>query len=71
MKLFVDRYEVDLSYEFDEKVVTIDAWYDRHTKDYCIQLKNAEGYQIGDAIRVGNKYDKDATVNELIVEYGL
>lgn len=56
---------------FDEKVVKIDAWYDRHTRDYCIQKMNAEGYQVGDAIRVGTKADKEAVVKELKVEYGL
>lgn len=58
-------------YEFDEKVVKIDAWYDRHTRDYCIQLLNAEGYQVGNSIRVGNKIDKDITVSELKKEYNL
>ena len=58
-------------HEFDEKIVKIDAWYDRHTRDYCIQLLNAEGYQVGNSIRVGNKVDKDITVSELKKEYNL
>ena len=48
--------------EFDEKIVAIDVWYDKHTRDYCIQLLNAEGYQVGDSVRVGTKQDKDAEV---------
>lgn len=57
--------------EFDENVTKIDAWYDRHTKDYCIQLLNKDGFQIGDAIRVGTKADKDSVVEGLRKEYGL
>ena len=57
--------------EFDEKVATIDAWYDRHTRDYCIQLKNKDGFQIGDAIRVGTKDDKKAEVDYLKGKYKL
>lgn len=56
---------------FDEKVVEIDAWYDRHSKSWCIQLLNKEGYQIGNAIWVGNKEDKDAVVTDLKIEYNL
>lgn len=57
--------------EFDEKVVTIDVWYDRHTRDYCIQLLNAEGYQVGDSVRVGTKQDRDAEVKYLKEKYNL
>lgn len=56
---------------FDTKVVKIEAWYDRHTKDYCIQLLNKDGYQIGDSIRVGTKEDKNHVVRELKEEYNL
>lgn len=57
--------------EFDEKVVAIDVWYDRHTRDYCIQLLNADGYQVGDSIRVGTKQDRDAEVSYLKEKYNL
>lgn len=57
--------------EFDKKVVKIDAWYDRHTKDWCIQLKNKDDYQIGDAIRIGTKAEKDAEVKYLKAKYNL
>ena len=56
---------------FDNTVTTIDAWYDRHTKDYCIQLLNKDGYQVGNAYRVGTKADKDSMVNDLKQEYNL
>lgn len=56
---------------FDTRVVKIEAWYDRHTKDYCIQLLNKDGYQIGDSIRVGTKEDKNHVVRELKEEYNL
>lgn len=57
--------------EFDEKVVKIDAWYDRHTRDYCIQLLNKEGYQVGNSIRVGTRSDKESEVKRLAEEYNL
>ena len=57
--------------EFDEKVTKIDAWYDRHTRDWCIQLLNKDGYQVGDSIRVGTKADRDAEVEWLKAEYNL
>lgn len=56
---------------FDYKVAGIDAWYDRHTRDWCIELLNKDGYQVGDAIRVGDKETKNAVVKELREEYGL
>lgn len=57
--------------EFDETVVRIDAWYDRHTRDWCIQLLNKDGYQVEDAYRVGTKDGKEAMVRDLETEYGL
>ena len=57
--------------EFDTQVVKIDAWYDRHTRSYCIQKLNKDGYQVGDAIYVGNKADKNSVIRELTEEYGL
>ena len=64
--IIMEEYE-----EFDETVVEIDAWYDRHTRDYCIQLKNKDGYQVGDAYRVGNKAEKEWLVADLKKEYGI
>jgi hypothetical protein len=34
---------------FDEKIVSIDKWYDRHTKLWIIQCLNKDGYQVGNA----------------------
>lgn len=70
IRISVDGKEIG-TMQFDEKVVKIDAWYDRHTRDWCIQKLNSEGYQVGDSIRVGDKVSKDAIVKELIEEFGL
>lgn len=70
IRISVDGKEIG-TLQFDEKVVKIDAWYDRHTRDWCIQKLNFEGYQVGDSIRVGDKVSKDAIVKELVEEYGL
>lgn len=37
----------------------IETWYDRHTRDYVIQIKTAAGDQVGEAVRVGNKKERD------------
>ena len=71
MIIKVDGVDVQDLEAFDEIVVKIDAWYDRHTKDWCIQLLNKDDYQVGDAIRVGNKKDKDCEVKYLKELYQL
>ena len=63
---------IDENYKpFDEQVATISKWYDRHTRDYCIQKLNKEGYQIGDAIRVGDKKAAEQVAKDLKAEYGI
>ena len=57
--------------EFDEQVVEIDAWYDRHTRLWCIQKLNKTKDQIGDAIWVYGKVDAMNTKKELEEEYGI
>ena len=57
--------------EFDTTVTQIDAWYDRYTRNHIIQLKNKDGYQVGDAIFAGNKKDRDSLVKGLKEEYGI
>ena len=52
----------------EEEWVEIDAWYDRHTRDWVIQKKDKNGYQVGEADRVGTKADKDYIVKELQAE---
>ena len=37
----------------------IETWYDRHTRDYVIQIKTADGDQVGEAVRVGTKKERD------------
>ena len=69
MRFKVNGVDVQDLPELDEQVVKIDAWYDRHNRSYCIQKLNKEGYQVGDAIYVGNKADKDSVVKELKAEY--
>lgn len=70
IRISVDGKEIG-TLQFDEKVVKIDAWYDRHARDWCIQKLNSEGYQVGDSIRVGDKVSKDTIVKELKEEFGL
>ena len=64
--LYLDEYE-----PFDEKVVKIDAWYDRHYGDWIIEKRNAQDYQVGDCIRVRGRKNKDMIVKELKEEYGI
>ena len=71
MILKVNGVDIEDLPEFDNKVVKIDAWYDRHTRDYCIQKLNEAGEQVGDSIRVGTKGDRDRVVKDLKEEYSL
>ena len=57
--------------QFDETVANIDAWYDKHTKLWIIQLLNKDGFQIGDAIYVYGKKAAMQEVTELKAKYGL
>lgn len=67
----VDGVNIQDLEEFDEKVVKIDAWYDRHGRQWRIELLNKDGFQVGDAIYVGNKEDKDSNVKYLKELYQL
>lgn len=40
-------------YHFDEKVASVDMWYDRHERLWCLQLLNKDGYQVGNAQYIG------------------
>lgn len=71
MKITIDGIDVQDMEAFDSKVVKIDAWYDRHGRQYCIELLNKDGFQVGDAIYVGNKADKDCEVEYLKKVYSL
>ena len=41
--------------ENPRKAVKVDAWYDVHTKLWCIQKLDEDGYQVGDAEYVYGK----------------
>ena len=43
----------------------IDTWYDRHTRSYVIQIKDRAGNQLGNAIYVGNKKDRDREIDRI------
>ena len=56
---------------FDETVYEIDPWYDRHTKLWCIEKLNKDGYQIGDAVWVCGKKDAKRVTKELEDEFNV
>ena len=49
----------------EEIWVSIDAWWDRHTRSWVIQKKDRNGYQIGNAEYVGNRQSKDYVISQL------
>lgn len=56
--------------EPDNTITQIDKWYDKHIKLWCVQCKNSEGDQIGDAL-YNNKKGIEIEYNELLEKYGL
>lgn len=46
------------------RIAKIDSWYDRHTRSWVIQKKDAEGNQIGAADYAGTKADRDAYIRD-------
>ena len=66
IRVFDDDTEV-----FDEEVASVDAWYDKHTRLWIIQLLNKDGYQIGDATIVYGKSEAKAVKAELEKEYNI
>ena len=64
--LYLEEYK-----PFDNKVAKIDAWYDRHERDWVIEKLNAEDFQVGDVIRVYDKKTKDIIVKELREKFGV
>lgn len=65
-RVFDDDAEV-----FDEAVASVDAWYDKHTRLWIIQLLNKDGFQIGDAQIVYGKAEAKAVKAELEKEYNI
>lgn len=55
--------------DWEEEVVGMDVWWDRHTRDWVIQLLDHNGYQVGEAQRCGNKVSRDSIVQQLKKEY--
>lgn len=45
--------------------MTITTWYDRHTRQWVTQAKDAQGNQIGGAIYSGTKADAKLAEKEL------
>lgn len=41
----------------EQKITSVDAWYDRHTRLWVVQCLDADGYQVGDATYVYGKKD--------------
>lgn len=55
----------------ERKVTKIEAWYDRHTRDWCIELLDDNGYAVGDCVRVVGKAEKNWVVSNMMSEYGI
>ena len=57
--------------EIDETIVKVETWYDRHQRIWVTQLKNKDGYQIGNTIYSFTKEEAKETTKELKAEYGI
>lgn len=69
MIIEVDGVNIQDMEEFDERVASIHI--SRYHGSYRIELRNKEGYQIGDATYVGTKEDKNAEVKYLKEKYNI
>lgn len=65
-KIRIDEYK-----EFDEKVNSVDCWYDKHTKLWVIQMLNKDGYQIGRAEYIYGKKAAQTRKNEIEKEHNI
>lgn len=54
----------------NDTITQVDKWYDRHIKMWCIQCKNSEGDQIGEAF-YSDKKGIETEYGRLIEEYGI
>lgn len=45
--------------------VTVDRWYDRNTRSWVVQKKDANGNQVGDAVYSGTKAGAVAAEKDL------
>lgn len=57
---------VDDNFEDEAEAVMLDQWYDRHTRSWVIQLKDAEGNQIGEADYSGTKSSSDYAMSQML-----
>ena len=57
--------------EFDNTPETIDKWYDRKTRSWVIQIKNKEGFQLGEAQYFGTKQEAENEYKRLKAAYNL
>ena len=69
MKFEIIGFDYDA--QFDETVVTVDAWYDRHTRLWVVQKLNKDGYQVGDADYVYGKADAMRVKKETEKDYNI
>ena len=54
--------------EQNNTITKIDKWYDRHARMWCIQCKNSEGDQVGDAF-YSDKKGAQIEYDRLMREY--
>ena len=50
---------------------SVDKWYDRYTRSWVVQLKDQNGFQIGDAYYCGSRVEAETEENRLKGEYKL
>lgn len=70
MKFKVKGFDPEAD-KFDESVVKIDVWYDRHTRNWVVMKMNKNGDQIGGADFPYTKKEALELKDEYEKEYGL
>lgn len=56
--------------EVDDKIASIDKWYDKHTRLWIVQCKNKDGDQVGEAF-YGSKKSSEIEYKRLKKEHNL
>ena len=49
------------------KTRTVDVWYDRYSRSWVVQEKDADDNQVGDAIYVHTKREAEIERNEILI----
>lgn len=49
----------------------VEIWWDRHSRNWIVQVKTKEGYQVGNAVYVYTKPQAKEIQKELENEYGI